>query len=92
VALLSLIILMTDVISQAGFGWTNGVALWIASHYGKVVVAPNCPNLLEVPEGPPTGAATSKNGALPTSGDLLGGGLPGAAAAVMMGALVHLMW
>ncbi|EEB95560.1 hypothetical protein MPER_05451, partial [Moniliophthora perniciosa FA553] len=32
---------------QAGFGWTNGVLLWIASVYGDVLVAPQCPNLLE---------------------------------------------
>ncbi|KZT28701.1 glycoside hydrolase family 37 protein [Neolentinus lepideus HHB14362 ss-1] len=32
---------------QAGFGWTNGVALWIASNYGKVLVAPQCPSILE---------------------------------------------
>ncbi|EPQ54856.1 glycoside hydrolase [Gloeophyllum trabeum ATCC 11539] len=31
---------------QAGFGWTNGVVLWIASNYGKVLVAPQCPSLL----------------------------------------------
>ncbi|KAK7689932.1 hypothetical protein QCA50_006571 [Cerrena zonata] len=30
---------------QAGFGWTNGVALWIASIYGEQLVAPICPNL-----------------------------------------------
>ena len=32
---------------QAGFGWTNGVALWITSHYGSQLVAPICPNLTE---------------------------------------------
>ncbi|KAJ4482484.1 glycoside hydrolase family 37 protein [Lentinula aciculospora] len=31
---------------QAGFGWTNGVALWIASNYGDVLVAPQCPDVL----------------------------------------------
>ena len=31
---------------QAGFGWTNGVALWVASKYGDVLVAPSCPPLL----------------------------------------------
>lgn len=30
---------------QAGFGWTNGVALWIASNYGSVLDAPACPNI-----------------------------------------------
>ncbi|RPD56072.1 glycoside hydrolase family 37 protein [Lentinus tigrinus ALCF2SS1-7] len=31
---------------QAGFGWTNGVVLWVASTYGNVLVAPQCPDLL----------------------------------------------
>ncbi len=31
---------------QAGFGWTNGVVLWVASTYGDVLVAPQCPDLL----------------------------------------------
>ncbi|KAF9018966.1 glycoside hydrolase family 37 protein [Hymenopellis radicata] len=30
---------------QAGFGWTNGVVLWVASVYGNVLVAPVCPVL-----------------------------------------------
>ena len=32
---------------QAGFGWTNGVVLWVASTYGHVLVAPQCPDLLQ---------------------------------------------
>ncbi|KAH9932786.1 glycoside hydrolase family 37 protein [Epithele typhae] len=32
---------------QAGFGWTNGAVLWVASVYGDVLVAPQCPDLLE---------------------------------------------
>ncbi|OBZ71163.1 Trehalase [Grifola frondosa] len=28
---------------QAGFGWTNGVVLWVASLYGDILVAPQCP-------------------------------------------------
>ncbi|KAF5346662.1 hypothetical protein D9758_013212 [Tetrapyrgos nigripes] len=31
---------------QAGFGWTNGVLLWVAARYGDVLVAPTCPDLL----------------------------------------------
>ncbi|KAG5645457.1 hypothetical protein DXG03_006002 [Asterophora parasitica] len=34
---------------QAGFGWTNGVALWIASVYGDVLASPQCPNLQASP-------------------------------------------
>ena len=32
---------------QAGFGWTNGVVLYVASLYGDILVAPTCPNLTE---------------------------------------------
>ena len=28
---------------QAGFGWTNGVALWVGAKYKDVLVQPNCP-------------------------------------------------
>lgn len=31
---------------QAGFGWTNGIVLWVASNYGQMLVAPNCPPLI----------------------------------------------
>lgn len=31
---------------QAGFGWTNGVVLILASEFGHVLTAPQCPNLL----------------------------------------------
>jgi alpha,alpha-trehalase len=31
---------------QAGFGWTNGVLLWVAANYGQVLVAPQCPPLV----------------------------------------------
>ena len=30
---------------QAGFGWTNGVVLWVANAYGGVLDAPKCPNI-----------------------------------------------
>lgn len=30
---------------QAGFGWTNGVALWVAGTYGSILDAPTCPNI-----------------------------------------------
>ena len=30
---------------QAGFGWTNGALLWVASTYGHVLDAPKCPNV-----------------------------------------------
>ena len=31
---------------QAGFGWTNGVVLWVASIFGEQLVAPACPDPL----------------------------------------------
>ncbi|PVF98538.1 trehalase-domain-containing protein [Serendipita vermifera] len=30
---------------QAGFGWTNGVLLWIASEFKDVLVRPTCPEI-----------------------------------------------
>lgn len=43
---------------QAGFGWTNGVVLWVASQYGDVLVTPQCPVLSTTQTG-----STSTNGA-----------------------------
>jgi alpha,alpha-trehalase len=40
---------------QAGFGWTNGVALWIANTYGSVLDAPKCPEITA------TSTSTSNN-------------------------------
>lgn len=50
-----------EYIVQAGFGWTNGVLLWVASRYGKVLAAPQCPNLLEevIVGGGSNGGSTS---------------------------------
>ncbi|KDQ16083.1 glycoside hydrolase family 37 protein [Botryobasidium botryosum FD-172 SS1] len=31
---------------QAGFGWTNGAVLWVASTFGDVLSAPQCPPLV----------------------------------------------
>ncbi|KNZ74974.1 Trehalase [Termitomyces sp. J132] len=33
-------------LNKAGFGWTNGVLLWVSSLYGGMLVEPECPNLL----------------------------------------------
>lgn len=32
---------------QAGFGWTNGILLWVASEFKDVLVRPTCPNITE---------------------------------------------
>ncbi|KZV96509.1 glycoside hydrolase family 37 protein [Exidia glandulosa HHB12029] len=51
---------------QAGFGWTNGVLLYVAQNYGNVLKAPSCPPVLAVDgsgsgsgNGDGTGAAAS---------------------------------
>jgi len=46
---------------QAGFGWTNGVALWIASTFGSQLVAPVCPDPLLAAS---TTTSSKKNGAI----------------------------
>ncbi|KAF8993496.1 glycoside hydrolase family 37 protein [Cyathus striatus] len=54
---------------QAGFGWTNGVVLWVASNYGNVLVAPQCPDLLQV-----TSSGGSGNGSMAGQGSQGGNG------------------
>ncbi|KAF8883777.1 Six-hairpin glycosidase-like protein [Gymnopilus junonius] len=44
---------------QAGFGWTNGVLLWVASNYGSVIDSPICPDLLITPTGSGSGTSSS---------------------------------
>ncbi|KAG8898238.1 hypothetical protein FRB99_007577 [Tulasnella sp. 403] len=38
---------------QDGFGWTNGVALWIIQNYGKVLAKPSCPAIILAPAAAP---------------------------------------
>lgn len=45
---------------QAGFGWTNGVVLWVASTFGEQLVAPVCPDPLFATGG--TGSTSSGTG------------------------------
>ena len=52
---------------QAGFGWTNGVVLIVASEYGDVLVTPQCPDLLAQVTSPGN-TATTGNGALSARG------------------------
>ncbi|KZT70791.1 glycoside hydrolase family 37 protein [Daedalea quercina L-15889] len=47
---------------QAGFGWTNGVVLYIAANYGHVLTAPDCPNILDI-----VGASNSSTSMMTTS-------------------------
>ncbi|KAG8214941.1 glycoside hydrolase family 37 protein [Butyriboletus roseoflavus] len=43
---------------QAGFGWTNGVVLWVAANYGKVLVGPQCPALVTTVTSSSSGATS----------------------------------
>lgn len=52
---------------QAGFGWTNGVVLWIAETYGKQLNDPDCPSLLATSQGQNSTSSGSHN-AMPFSG------------------------
>jgi alpha,alpha-trehalase len=45
---------------QAGFGWTNGVLLWVAGTFGEQLVAPVCPDPLFATDG--TGSTSSGAG------------------------------
>ncbi|KAI0322093.1 glycoside hydrolase family 37 protein [Amylostereum chailletii] len=51
---------------QAGFGWTNGVVLWVASNFGGLLVAPTCPNPLS--EATTSTASTASASAAGTQG------------------------
>ncbi|KAF9018984.1 hypothetical protein BDZ89DRAFT_1139649 [Hymenopellis radicata] len=51
---------------QAGFGWTNGVVLWVASVYGSVLVTPECP-VLEGETGA-SGDGSDTDAAYPSKG------------------------
>ncbi|KAJ7660450.1 Six-hairpin glycosidase-like protein [Mycena rosella] len=69
---------------QAGFGWTNGVLLWVASNYGGALVAPQCPPLLALAPAPASSSSSSGTGSAtataPTgSGSASGGSSTGAA-------------
>lgn len=55
---------------QAGFGWTNGVVLWVASTFGGELVAPTCPNPLteaSITSNSVSSGASKGNGALQLS-------------------------
>ncbi|KAL9711247.1 hypothetical protein Ac2012v2_005787 [Leucoagaricus gongylophorus] len=52
---------------QAGFGWTNGVVLWIASTYGNQLNAPNCPSLLVTGQGQ-RGTSSAGHNVIPVFG------------------------
>ena len=36
-----------EYVIQAGFGWTNGIALWMGAKFKDVLVQPNCPSVTE---------------------------------------------
>ena len=47
---------------QTGFGWTNGVVLWIASMFGDQLVAPVCPDPLFTSSSSGSSPNNRKNG------------------------------
>ncbi|KXN82841.1 Trehalase [Leucoagaricus sp. SymC.cos] len=50
---------------QAGFGWTNGLVLWIASNYGDQLNAPQCPSLLAQGRSGHGGTSSARPKAIP---------------------------
>ncbi|KAJ7611950.1 trehalase [Mycena polygramma] len=61
---------------QAGFGWTNGVLLWVASNYGGALVAPQCPSLLvAAPPASSSSASGSATASAPASSTTTGAAL-----------------
>lgn len=55
---------------QAGFGWTNGVVLWVAAEYGDILVSPTCPNPLDTASG--TNVGTSDNAGFRSTAGVFG--------------------
>lgn len=49
---------------QAGFGWTNGVLLWVADTYGSVLATPQCPDLTEEARGSGSGSGGNNAAAI----------------------------
>ena len=76
---------------QAGFGWTNGVALIVAGDYGHVLSAPQCPDLLAVADST-TGSGSGASGNKSNGAGLGAGAVPSVAsvAALAFAALAYL--
>lgn len=53
---------------QAGFGWTNGVLLWVASTFGEQLVTPVCPDPLFAASSAGSGTSNSAIGGSDSSG------------------------
>lgn len=71
-------------LTKPGFGWTNGVVLYLAGEYGAYLAPVSCPliPIVEI-DGYPTSngngttstnGTTSNNGTTPTNGTEMGGG------------------
>src|SRR5690349_296972 len=50
--------------TQAGFGWTNGLLLWVAENYGSQLNAPQCPDLLATSTKKSSSVRTEANSVL----------------------------
>jgi alpha,alpha-trehalase len=72
---------------QAGFGWTNGVVLWVASTFGEQLVAPECPDPL-VEASILNGVSSQKNGAFPGRLSVASPVLPGLALLLATGLIM----
>ena len=72
---------------QAGFGWTNGVALWAAATYGDVLTAPSCPDVLaeaNITSGSGSGSSSSAAVPVKKASGLLAGVIAAGALAVLL--------
>ena len=67
---------------QAGFGWTNGVALWVAQTYGNTLATPQCPDIINE-----TSTGGSQNGANVNAAPRIGVG-PGSVTVVVILSIV----
>ncbi|TFK40489.1 trehalase [Crucibulum laeve] len=78
---------------QAGFGWTNGVVLWIASNYGNLLVAPNCPDLLEITSQSGSGGGNGTGNGNGNSNGSNGGikELPATLGLAVAGVILHVL-
>ncbi|KAG8810577.1 hypothetical protein FRC17_002869 [Serendipita sp. 399] len=58
---------------QAGFGWTNGVLLWVASEFGDVLVRPTCPQITPESTGTGQNAGVERRGKMGLASVLVAG-------------------
>lgn len=57
---------------QIGFGWTNGVVLWVADEYGQYLPSPTCPLIPIIESGNATQTGSGMNGTSSGNGTTAG--------------------